>query len=159
MGDPVGKVLAECLNENPKESLYAEVFLNISDGSVSLVDVNTIIIKGLLNRIEKNTPDNWQSVADFSGLYAKALFNKGEYESALIYARKSTCLSLHNHSLFSVEGVDQLSILADIYVSLEQLEPAILIQEEMLNSYKVSEPFDASSIDYIRCFKDLPNYP
>ena len=76
-GDPIGRVLAECLAETSEYSLSEDIYLDLAENSISLVDVFTTVAKQLTENAEQNHPDDWLFIANTAEIYAKALSHAG----------------------------------------------------------------------------------
>lgn len=135
-GNPIGKALSECLTEAPSLIKNNDIFVELSNLSISLVETNVVITKNILDRITLDPTAHWQSIADFSAFYAQSLLDIGEESEALCYAQKAACLYQRNDFPLSVDSLNAYSIFASILLSMEKLNMALLVQYEIVSIYQ-----------------------
>lgn len=135
-GNPIGDVLSECFLNSSESIDNNDIFVELSNLSVSLVDTNVIITRNILNRITADDNAHWQSIADFSAFYAQALLDQGEKETAFQYAQKASCLYQRHEFPLSLDSLNAYSTFASVLQSMEKLEATVLVQDEIITVYK-----------------------
>lgn len=134
-GDPIGKVLAECLVEYPDSDLYITLSENLTESSIALGEVHLLVAEEIYY-MASDQPHQWGLIAHATIVYAEALFNSGEQHKALKYAQEGACLYQRNAVSGDLDHLQSFSFLSSVFMSLGQMDNAILLQNEVIQEYQ-----------------------
>jgi hypothetical protein len=155
-GDPIGKLLAECLSELSDPDLYITLYEHLAEGSIALGEVYLLISKEIYQMAQAG---NWLHLANTAIIYAEALSNTGDQQQALHYAQKGACLFQRHADAPDLDYLQSFSLLANVLMQTGQMESALLLQKEVVDLQKFnSKTSKAHRADYSRSLLQLCIY-
>ncbi len=134
-GDPIGKILSECLAQSDNHNLLVDVYEKLPANSVALREVHLVVAKRMVELTKANHTNDWLLLAQTTATYAEALADVGEREFALELAQESACLRLRHLSIGESADVDALVIFARCLTGVGRLDHAILVQAYVIEQY------------------------
>jgi len=135
-GEPIGRILAGCLEEYGDTELFLNLYEELPAYTVALRDVHLVLTKKMAEVAQSDISGSWDLIAETTGAYATALTDNGNYEEALAFALKSACLYQRNHSEIKDIKYRSHANLAECLMNLGEIDNAILVQAESVIGYK-----------------------
>lgn len=158
-GDPIGKVLSDCLIELDDPTLLFDVYEKLPTDSIALRDVNWVITKHMVE-LAQQTPDDWSLLAETTATYAEALADMGKRELALSFAQQSACLYQRHIPHPDLDYLKSWVVFARCLMHMGHIQQATLVQMEVVAEYKqLSLPSnDENTVYYVDMMSILSSY-
>lgn len=135
-GDPIGQVLAECLEESVDPELLIQIYERLPPESIALREVHLVIAGKMNARSRYIDPNDWRFIAETAAVYSAALSDLGEREQALESAQESACIYFRNLAYPDQQALRAYAVFAECLMQLGRKDDSLLVQSLIIETYR-----------------------